>query len=67
MTDPAEMIEWMDLRISATRTWLNDHGRNAKRPWPEIIIEAKENDIAKFQELRGAYVKALERRNAGAA
>lgn len=66
MTDPQTMISWMDGRIASAETWLLDHGRESKRPWPEHIIEAKENDIAMFTELRGAYVKAVERRKAAA-
>jgi hypothetical protein len=62
LSDPAEMIDWMDRRIRSAEGWLEDHGRRAKRPWPEHVIEAKENDVAKFRELRGAYVRALEAR-----
>lgn len=30
MTDPAEMIAWLDRRIASAQTWLADHGRRSK-------------------------------------
>lgn len=62
MTEPPEMIEWMDRRIASLKTWLSDHGRRSKRPRPIHEIEGKEYDLAMFDELRVAYVRALERR-----
>ncbi|MBX4889800.1 hypothetical protein [Rhizobium bangladeshense] len=62
MTDPAEMIAWLDRRIASAMTWLDDHGRGSKKPRPEGEIEIKEYDIARFEEIKVAYVKALERR-----
>lgn len=66
MTDPATMISWMDGRIASAELWLECHGRESRRPRPEHEIQIKENDIAMFTELRGAYVKALEKRRAAA-
>lgn len=66
MTDPETMINWIDSRIASAELWLIDHGRESKRPRPEHEIQIKENDIAMFTELRGAYVKAVERRKAAA-
>ena len=66
MTDPEEMLAWIDRRIASAETWLEDHGKHSKRPRPDIEIEIKEYDIARFQEIRGAYLKALEKRNAAA-
>jgi len=66
MTDPAEMIAWIDRRIASAETWLEDHGKHSKRPRPDIEIETKEYDIARFQEIRGAYLKALAKREAAA-
>jgi hypothetical protein len=40
-----------------------DHGRRSKKPRPEMEIETKEYDIARFEEIRGAYLKALDRRD----
>ncbi|MBX5021199.1 hypothetical protein EVB88_072 [Rhizobium phage RHph_N28_2] len=64
MTDPAEMIAWLDRRIASAMTWLDDHGRGSKRPRPETEIEAKEYDIARFEEIKAAYLKALAKRDA---
>ena len=66
ITDPEEMLAWIDRRIASAETWLEDHGKHSKRPRPDIEIETKEYDIARFQEIRGAYVKALEKRRAAA-
>lgn len=62
MIDPEEMLEWMDKRLWSLQSYLDDHGPGSKRPMPEIVIDGKLDDIAKFTELRGAYVKAVERR-----
>ena len=66
MTDPATMISWIDGRIASAELWIECHGRESKRPRPEHEIQIKENDIDMFTELRGAYVKALERKRAAA-
>ncbi|MEZ2220742.1 hypothetical protein [Rhizobium sp. RCC_161_2] len=66
MTEPTEMISWLDKRIASAMTWLDDHGRQSKRPRPEGEIAAKEYDIARFDEIKAAYVKALERKGQAA-
>ncbi|QSW93055.1 hypothetical protein [Rhizobium lentis] len=66
MTDPAEMIAWLDRRIASAMTWLDDHGRGSKKPRPETEIETKEYDIARFEEIKAAYVKALKKREEAA-
>jgi hypothetical protein len=66
MTDPINMLDWLDKRIASAELWIECHGRESKRPRPEHEIQIKENDIAMFTELRGAYVKALERKRAAA-
>ena len=48
MTDPAEMIAWLDRRIASAMTWLDDHGKGSKKPRPETEIATKEYDIARF-------------------
>ena len=63
MTDPSEMLAWLDRRIASAMTWLDDHGRGSKKPRPDGEIAAKEYDIARFQEIKVAYQKALDRRN----
>ncbi|QRY70350.1 hypothetical protein JVX98_12975 [Ensifer sp. PDNC004] len=63
MTDPAEMIAWLDRRIASAMTWLDDHGHGSKKPRPEGEIATKEYDIARFEEIKAAYLKALQRRN----
>lgn len=62
MTDPQDMIAWLDRRITSANTWLEDHGRHSRKPRPEHEIEAKEYDVAMLEEIKGAYLKALERR-----
>ncbi|MCM2293055.1 hypothetical protein NAC44_12050 [Allorhizobium sp. BGMRC 0089] len=64
MTEPQEMIAWLDRRIASAETWLADHGRRSKKPRPEMEIEIKEYDIARFEEIKAAYVKALAKRDA---
>jgi hypothetical protein len=66
MTEPQEMIAWLDRRIASAETWLEDHGRSSKKPRPDHEIETKEYDIARFQEVRGAYLKALAKREQAA-
>ncbi|NTG86177.1 hypothetical protein G6L15_08460 [Agrobacterium rhizogenes] len=66
MTEPSEMISWLDKRIASAMTWLADHGRGSKHPRPEGEISAKEYDIARFEEIKAAYVKALERKGQAA-
>lgn len=66
MTDPAEMIAWLDRRIASAKTWLDDHGRSSRKPRPEMEIETKEYDIARFEEIRVAYCRALSNRRASA-
>ncbi|MGR9253264.1 hypothetical protein ACU8KI_08780 [Rhizobium leguminosarum] len=66
MTDPSEMIAWLDRRIASAMTWLDDHGKGSKKPRPDHEIETKEYDIARFEEIKAAYVKALERRGQAA-
>lgn len=63
MTDPADMVAWIDRRIASAMTWLEDHGRSAKRPRPDHEIEAKEYDVERFEEIKGAYLKALAKRD----
>jgi hypothetical protein len=65
MTPPEEIIAWLDRRSASAMTWLDDHGRTAKRPRPDYEIEAKEYDIARFDEIKAAYRKALDRGRAG--
>lgn len=60
MTEPDEIVRWLDKRIASVTVWLEDHGHDAKKPWPEHVIEAKEYDLARFEEIRVAYVKAWE-------
>lgn len=66
MTSPEEMISWLDRRIASAMAWLDDHGKGSKRPRPQHEIETKEYDIARFEEIKAAYVKALERRGQAA-
>lgn len=63
MTDPADMVRWLDKRIASAMTWVEDRGKGSKRPWPENEINHKLEDIEKFEEIKGAYLKALAKRN----
>lgn len=67
MTDPEEMLSWLNKRIASVELWLECHGREAKKPRPEGEITVKEDDRDKFHEMRGAYQKAVDRRNGAAA
>jgi hypothetical protein len=62
MIPAEEMLDWIDRRMWSLNTYIEDHGPCGKRPMPETVIAGKLDDIAKFTELRGAYVKAVERR-----
>ncbi|TBB27311.1 hypothetical protein ELH48_09180 [Rhizobium ruizarguesonis] len=62
MTDPQEMIQWLDRRIASAMTWLDDHGKGSKRPRPQHEIETKEYDIARLEEIKAAYATALAKR-----
>ena len=66
MTDPSEMIAWLDRRIASAMTWLDDHGRHSKRPRPEGEISSKEYDIRMFEEIKAAYVKAIAKKEQAA-
>ncbi len=66
MTDPQDMVAWLDRRIASAMTWLDDHGKGSKKPRPEGEIEIKEYDIARFEEIKAAYLKALDRRGQAA-
>jgi hypothetical protein len=66
MTDPSEMIAWLDRRIASAMTWLDDHGKGSKKPRPEHEITSKEYDIARFEEVKSAYLKALAKREQAA-
>jgi hypothetical protein len=60
------MIAWLDRRIASAMAWLDDHGKGSRRPRPQHEIETKEYDIARFEEIKAAYVKALERKGQAA-
>ena len=62
MTDPQEMLAWLDRRIASVTLWLEQHGRESKKPRSIDLIEIKEEDLAKFEEMRGAYLRACAKR-----
>lgn len=66
MTEPSEMISWLDRRIASAMAWLDDHGRTSKKPRPDHEIETKLDDVSKLEEIKAAYVKALERKGQAA-
>jgi hypothetical protein len=66
MTEPTEMIAWLDRRINSVTMWLSDHGRTSKKPRTEHEILIKEEDLAMFEEIKRAYSRALDNRRASA-
>jgi hypothetical protein len=64
MTEPTEMLAWIDRRIASAMTWLDNFGKGSKKARPDHEIETKLYDIARFEEVKVAYVKALERKRA---
>lgn len=64
MTDPAIMLAWLDGRIASTQTWLDTHWPGTKREWPEHDCADKQTNLERYQEIRIAYAKALERKRA---
>jgi hypothetical protein len=58
------MLTWIDRRISSAMTWLDDHGRESRKPRPDHEIETKEYDVSKLEEIKAAYLKALAKRDA---
>lgn len=64
MNDHELMLAWLDGRIESTKNWLRTHGQGTKRPWPEHDIEAKKINLERYEEIRAAYVRALEKREA---
>ena len=66
MTDPSEMVAWLDRRIASAMTWLDDHGKGSKKPRPDHEITNKEYDIARLEEMKAAYMKALAKREQAA-
>ena len=42
----AEMSEEAGRYIRELETWFEDHGRQSKKPWPEINISNKERRLA---------------------
>ena len=63
MIDPAAVTHWIDRRLYSANTWLEQHGRHAPKPRPELDIENKEQDVAMFEYVRGCFQKALDKRN----
>lgn len=61
--EPEEMIAWIDRRLASAGNWLNTFSDGPKKR-PDIEIQTKQYDIARFNEIRTAYVKAWERKKA---
>jgi hypothetical protein len=66
VTEPEIMLAWLDGRIASTETWLEEHGPGTKKPWPQTDIDAKQINLQRYQEIRVAYAKSVDRRNAAA-
>ncbi len=56
------MLAWLDRRIASAMTWLDEHGKGSKKPRPDHEIETKEYDIARFEEIKAAYLRACAKR-----
>lgn len=61
MIEPSEMLQWLDIRIASARMWLDDFSQG-KRKRPDHEIELKRKDIEHFEEIKTAYLKALQRK-----
>lgn len=61
MIEPSEMLQWLDIRIASARMWLDDFSQG-KRKRPDHEIELKRKDIEHFEEIKIAYLKALQRK-----
>lgn len=62
MIEPQDMLDWLQVRIHSAEGWLENFSEG-KRKRPDHEIELKRKDIEHFEEIRRAYVKAVERRN----
>lgn len=62
MIEPQDMLDWLQVRIHSAEGWLENFSEG-KRKRPDHEISQKRKDIEHFQEIRRAYVKAVERRN----
>lgn len=61
-----EIVEWCEKSIRQKKVWLEDHGRRARKPRPEMEIETKEHDIDVLYAILDDYKAAIEaRKNRG--
>jgi len=61
---PAHMedkIAALEGEIHSKRTWLEQHGKHAKKPRPEWEIHNKENALTWLEAIADDYRKSLER------
>lgn len=61
MIDPPQMIDWINGKIKSTETWLGDFSEG-KRKRPDHEISQKRKDIEHFEEIKRAYLRALDRK-----
>ena len=41
---------WLRGRIWSTEEWLSTHGPGSKRPWSELDVEKKRENLAMYRE-----------------
>lgn len=51
-----EKIEFISSRIWSLQTWLQDHGRSAKKPRPEHDIDQRERHLRAFEAILSDYL-----------
>lgn len=49
---PASMLEWLEGQIRSRIDWLETHGGNSRKRWPDHDIEAKKYGLNVMYALR---------------
>lgn len=60
-TSFAEMSEEAGRYIRELETWFEDHGRQSKKPWPEINIANKERRLAWVLKAKEIFERGSKR------
>lgn len=64
MNNIQEKIDFIAGRIWSLQTWLEQHGRNSKKPRPEFDIEQRERHLTMFEAIQSDYLAAQKKREA---
>lgn len=62
----ADMAEEGEAYERALVTWMIDHGRNSKHPWPEHLIDLKERRLAWCRKVVELCKRAEQRQRSAA-